>query len=116
METEGVREFFEIAIPELLGASDSDENAVPVEFRLLQNYPNPFNSTTTIRYELPVHGQVSLQLYNILGQQITTLFEGHRQAGFHSVSLTVSDLSSGLYFVKLNAGGQVFTRKVMLIK
>ena len=86
------------------------------DFILMPVYPNPFNSTTTISYGLPCPSQVSLLVYNTLGQQITTVFEGYRQAGFHSATLSASDLPSGLYFVQLKASEQVFTRKVMLIQ
>ncbi|NQU06300.1 MAG: T9SS type A sorting domain-containing protein [Calditrichaeota bacterium] len=89
---------------------------IPEGFTLLPAYPNPFNSTTTIRYALSYPSNVSLHVYNTLGQQIRTLFEGYRKAGVHTANLTASDLPSGLYFVKLNAGGQTFTQKVMLIR
>ena len=94
----------------------SETAPAPTEYGLLPAYPNPFNSTTTIRYNLPFPTHVSLQVYNLSGQQITTLFEGYRQAGFHSANLTASDLPSGLYFVQLKASDQVFTQKVMLIR
>ena len=99
----------------VLSAPKASEN-VPVEFSLFSAYPNPFNSTTTISYELPYSGDVSLQLYNPLGQQLGTLFEGNRQAGIHSVNLIGRDLASGLYFVRLEGMKQVVTRKVMLVR
>jgi len=86
------------------------------EFSLHQNFPNPFNSTTTIRYSLPYPSYVSLQVYNLSGQLINTLFEGYRQAGFHSAKLTANNLPTGLYFVRLNASDKVFMQKVMLIR
>ncbi|NQU05919.1 MAG: T9SS type A sorting domain-containing protein [Calditrichaeota bacterium] len=93
-----------------------NDGSIPKVLSLSHAYPNPFNSTTTIRYSLPMPTDVSLEVYNLAGQQITTLFEGQNQAGIHTTTLTANDLPSGLYFVKLNAGGQVFTRKVMLIR
>jgi len=90
--------------------------AAPEKFIFQPAYPNPFNSTTTISYGLPHPGNVSLRLYNPLGQQVSTLFEGNRQAGIYSTNLTGSDLASGLYFVRLEASGQVFTQKVMLVR
>ena len=95
---------------------DDAPSPVPADFTLLAAYPNPFNSSTTIRYGLPVAAPVSLQVYNTLGQQITTLFEGYRKAGFHTSTLSVADLPSGLYFVHLKASNQVFTSKIMLIR
>ncbi|MDP8239161.1 MAG: T9SS type A sorting domain-containing protein [Candidatus Hatepunaea meridiana] len=89
---------------------------VPRGMSLAPPYPNPFNSTTTISYELPYSDYISLQVYNLSGQQTTTLFEGYLQAGLHSTNLTDNNLSSGLYFLRLKASEQVFTRKVMLIK
>ena len=83
---------------------------------LYQTYPNPFNSITTIRYGLPYPSRVSLQVYNLSGQRITTLFEGYRQAGYHTANLTADNLPSGLYFIRLDAGVKVMTQKVMLIK
>jgi len=95
---------------------EDDVSHSPTAFVLYQSYPNPFNATTTIRYGLPYPGNVSLQVYNTLGQQITTLFQGYRQAGFHSATLSADDLASGLYFVRLEASGKVATQKVMLIR
>lgn len=97
---------------------------MPGDYALSQNFPNPFNSTTTIRYILPFPSLVSVQVYNLSGQQIATLFEGQQQPGFHSANLTAGNLPSGLYFVRLNhtplikgeLKGNYQTRKVLLIK
>jgi len=94
----------------------SETAPTPTEYCLLHAYPNPFNSTTTIRYSLLLPTNVSLTVYDPLGRRITTLFEGYRQAGFHSVNLNAGDLSSSLYFVKLDNSKQIVTRKLMLIK
>ena len=88
----------------------------PDKFELSSVYPNPFNSTTSIKYGLPYPSHISLEIYNPSGQRITTLFEGYKQAGFHTSSLIATDLPSGLYFVRLEAAGQVFTQKAMLIR
>ncbi|NQU05188.1 MAG: T9SS type A sorting domain-containing protein, partial [Calditrichaeota bacterium] len=102
---------------DVIGENVNERNNVILpELIELSAYPNPFNSTTTIKYNIPYPSNVSLQVYNLSGQRITTLFNGNQIAGFHSNILTATDLPSGLYFVKLNAGGQVFTRKLMLVK
>ena len=85
-------------------------------FMLLPSYPNPFNSTTTIRYELPNPGSISIQVYNPLGDKITTLFQGYQHPGIHTTTLTADNLPSGLYFVQLNADTKTITQKVMLVK
>ena len=95
---------------------NQSENLIPVELYLSVPYPNPFNSSTTITYGLPSPGFVSLELCNPMGQRLNTLFEGYRHAGFHSNILTAAHLSSGLYFISLEASGHQFTRKVMLIR
>ena len=87
----------------------------PVCYSLLNAYPNPFNSTT-ISYGLPFPSNVSLQLYNPLGQRISALFEGKRQAGIYSANLSGRDLASGLYFVRLEGAGEVVMRKVLLVR
>jgi len=91
-------------------------SSIPVKFTLSPAYPNPFNSTTTIEYALPYASQVSLNIYNLSGQRIETLFNSRLQAGFHRSTLNAGDLPSGLYFVKLEGEGQLFTRKIMLIR
>jgi|GEM_PF-5413670 len=90
-------------------------NDIPTLFAM-QSYPNPFNSTTTISYRLPQEGRVTLQVYNPFGQRISTLYDGYRTAGTHSTNMTADNLPSGLYFVRLESAGQLFTQKVMLIK
>ncbi|MBD3169800.1 MAG: T9SS type A sorting domain-containing protein [candidate division Zixibacteria bacterium] len=89
---------------------------VPGEYSLIGNYPNPFNATTTITYELPVSGNVNLEVYNIKGQLVETLVAGHVDAGTHNVSWDASQYSSGVYFYKLTAGDTVLTKRMTLLK
>jgi CubicO group peptidase (beta-lactamase class C family) len=97
-------------IPEIAGTD------LPTSFILSQNYPNPFNPSTTIRYGLPHKSQVSLMVYNTLGQQIAVLVHGEQEAGYHEVRFDASGLSSGVYFYRLQAGDFVQTRKLLLLR
>ena len=92
------------------------ENPILTDCVLLSAFPNPFNSTTTIRYSLPFPTHVSLAVYNPLGQRITTLFEGYRQSGAQTVNLSRFDLPSGLYFIRLEAGGNTCVRSILLVR
>jgi hypothetical protein len=89
---------------------------IPDGFTLLYPYPNPFNSTTTITFGLDKSASTRLALYDLSGREVRTLFDGYRQAGFHSVNLSASDLSSGFYFVKLEGSGQSVIRTLSLVK
>ncbi len=91
-------------------------NGVPGGFTLEQNYPNPFNPTTTIRYGLPRKGHVHLAVFNSLGQQVATLVQEEREAGYHDVVFDASRLASGVYFCTMNAANAVLTRKLLLIR
>ena len=97
-------------------AEESSLSGMPSAFALSQNHPNPFNPSTTISFSLASSGYVSLKVYDLLGQQVATLVEGNRLAGSYQVRLNAADLSSGMYFYQLQAGGQVFNRKMMLLK
>jgi hypothetical protein len=88
----------------------------PQEFVLSQNYPNPFNPTTTINYSLPKAGIVKLTIYNTLGQSIKVLENGYQKAGNYSVNFNASNLPSGIYFYKLEAGQFSQVKKMVLIK
>jgi hypothetical protein len=98
----------------------SVEGYVPAEFSLKQNYPNPFNPSTTIEYDLPVDANVSLVVFNILGEQVATLFNGVQNAGSYKFNFDASSLSSGMYIYRIHveAGDQKFTQnlRMMLLK
>ena len=81
-------------------------SALPTEFALEQNYPNPFNPTTNIVYAVPVKSNVTLDVYNLIGQKVVTLFEGDVEAGKHSSQFNASSMSSGMYLFKLTAVGE----------
>lgn len=99
------------------GAVSLSQAVTPTSgFRLVQNYPNPFNPMTVIGYDLPVDGQVSLKVYDILGREALTLFEGFGKAGYHEVTLDASDLASGLYFYRLTAGSFTDVKKLVVVK
>ena len=81
-------------------------STIPTEFALEQNYPNPFNPTTNIIYSVPVKSNVTLDVYNLIGQKVVTLFEGEVEAGKHASQFNASSMSSGMYLFKLTAVGE----------
>ena len=92
------------------------EDETPRHFSLSQNYPNPFNPSTTIRFDLPKATFVTLKIYNLLGEELETLVQEYRLAGFHKIRWTAERLSNGHYFYRLQAGEFVDTKKFILIK
>jgi photosystem II stability/assembly factor-like uncharacterized protein len=88
----------------------------PSTYALDQNFPNPFNPSTTIRYGLPHKSAVQLTVFNTLGQQVAVLQKGESEAGYHEVRFDGRNLSSGLYFYRLQAGDFVQTRRLLLLR
>ena len=88
----------------------------PVSFELQQNFPNPFNPTTAIRFSLPVNEYVSLKVFNNLGEEVETLFEGYLDAGTHIFNFSAEGLSSGMYIYRLVAGNDLQSGKMLLMK
>lgn len=86
------------------------------EFKLNQNFPNPFNPTTTISFTVPKRSDVSLKVYNIIGQEIATLVNGEKNTGTYSINFNAEELPSGIYFYKITAGEFSSVRKMMLLK
>ena len=89
---------------------------LPSSFFLGQNYPNPFNPLTIIEYSLPRSGDVSLIIYNLLGEEVARLVDGFQQAGEYNTNWNASKISSGTYFYRLQAGDFVQTRKMLHLK
>ncbi len=89
---------------------------LPKEYSLSQNYPNPFNPVTTINYQIPKDGFVSLKVYDILGKEIATLVNSDKAQGKYTVEFDGSRFASGMYIYKLQSGDFVETRKMMLLK
>jgi hypothetical protein len=95
---------------------DNNVNGMPDTYVLEQNYPNPFNPSTTIEYYLPKSAQVNLSIYNVLGQEVTTLVNTRQSAGEQRFVFDASQLSSGVYFYKLQADDFVQVKKMLLMK
>lgn len=93
-----------------------ENEEIPLKLLLHPNYPNPFNPETTIRYNLPVSGFVSLSLYDVTGREIKKLVNGFQPAGEKSFQFNGSGLASGLYFLRLTQAGKSEFRKMMLLK
>ena len=89
---------------------------IPARTALFQNYPNPFNPSTTIRFGLAARAQVTLTVYNTLGQQVALLVNEDQEAGYHEVRFDGSGLASGLYFYRLQAGSHVETKRLLLLR
>ena len=89
---------------------------LPRTTALHSNYPNPFNSETVISFDLNVSGNVTLDIYNVLGQKVSTLADGRMEAGSHSLRWDASTFSSGVYFYKLTAGDKIFTKRMTMLK
>ncbi|MFQ6608795.1 MAG: T9SS type A sorting domain-containing protein [Fidelibacterota bacterium] len=101
---------------------DNDVDGLPLEFTLHQNYPNPFNPTTTLSFAIPTDSKVDLVVYNLLGQEVTRIFD-HKlmRAGVHKIVWDGKDklgnpVSTGLYVYRLNAAGKSAAQKMLLLK
>ena len=102
------------------GAAKAVIQTLPTAFALADNFPNPFNPTTTIQYALPQAADVELTVYNVVGQPVRTLVAEHQSAGRYAVEWDATNdsghsLSSGLYFYRLQAGGEFLKVKKMLL-
>ena len=96
--------------------SIDDDILIPEQFALKQNYPNPFNPTTQIQYDLPEDGNISLKVYNMLGEVVIELDKGFKTAGRHTITFDGNMLPSGVYFYQLRSGDFVRTRKMTFMK
>jgi hypothetical protein len=93
-----------------------DEQAKVNEFNLYQNYPNPFNPSTKITFHISDLSWVSLKIYDVLGREVTTLINEEKPAGTYEVTWNAANLSSGVYFYELKAGGYSATKNLLLLK
>ncbi len=101
--------------------NDDLPQELPDSYSISQNYPNPFNLSTTIRYTLPARSQVTISIYNVMGQKVNTIVEGSKSAGSHTVYWDGADkagkvVSSGVYFYRLQAGDFVESKRMLLLK
>jgi len=112
-----------ITVPVILdlALSNTPTASVPTEYALRGNYPNPFNGQTEIAFDLPTAGPVKLSVHNLLGQQVATVLDETRSAGFHTVNWVArntngTDLTTGLYFLRMTASGREFVSKMILTR
>ena len=94
---------------------------IPEEYALDQNYPNPFNPETTIKYQLPEAGKVVLKIYNVMGQEIRTLVNEDKEAGYYNIHWDGRDqlgdrVPSSVYIYRLKTNSLVFSKRMILIK
>jgi len=92
------------------------EKSVAVSFQLYQNYPNPFNPVTTIKYSIPIASNAKLEILNILGEQVELLVNETKPVGSYEAIWDASNMSSGIYFYRIQAGDFLQTRKMVLMK
>ena len=105
----------------LLDYQPSESSTLPTTVELYQNYPNPFNPFTTIRFYLPSGGRATLSIYNMLGQRVATLIDGHVNAGYmeatwDATNATGHEVASGIYFYRLETTDFSDTQRMMLLK
>jgi len=108
IDTDGSFEFSEII--------EVQFGVVPTEYVLAQNYPNPFNPSTVISYSIPTTSNVSLKVFDVLGNLITTLVNQNQEAGNYKINFNARELSNGVYFYKIRASGFIAIKKMLLLK
>lgn len=89
---------------------------IPKKFALSQNYPNPFNPTTKIKFDVPKNGNVTLEVFNNLGQVVSTLHNGYTKAGYYETDFDGSKLTSGIYYYRITSNDFTETKKMILVK
>ena len=106
---------FDLRRPAVLGHVGSVPGIAKV-FKLEQNYPNPFNPSTKIQFQIPAQSNVTMKVFNIVGQEVTTLVNENLKAGVHVVTFDASKLATGVYFYRIEAGNFVSVKKMVLLK
>jgi hypothetical protein len=106
----------DVVVPVSNTAGVEQVDATPGDFTLSQNYPNPFNPSTEITFTLPQASQVSLRVFNLLGQEVASLVNEFRNAGTHRVTFDASNLATGMYIYRLESGANSLAKKMMLSK
>jgi len=106
---------FKLVVSKNITGIDNQEN-LPDKFYLSQNYPNPFNPSTTIEYNIPKAGLVTLKIYDILGREVRTIVNKEKTAGSYKISFNASSFASGVYFYRLTSGGFTLIKKMVLLK
>jgi hypothetical protein len=104
----GNYEYFCLSSDVLVGA--------PSKFNISQNYPNPFNPKTNISFELPNESKVTIKIFDMLGREVSTLVNGFKEAGYHTVEFDGSNLSSGMYYYRIQTKGFEAVKRMLLIK
>jgi hypothetical protein len=94
----------------------SGKSVTPIGFNLEQNFPNPFNPSTTIKFSIPKEAKVNLSIFNVLGELVTTLVNEQMKVGHYEYEFNASNLASGIYIYRINAGDFVETKKMVLVK
>lgn len=102
--------------PGTLGAENDIVDLIPEKVSLSQNYPNPFNSATTIRFTLSEPSHVTVDVIDLLGREVNTLYRGYKPAGVHAVTWDAGKFSSGLYYYRIEAGGFSQSREMLYLK
>jgi hypothetical protein len=105
-----------ICFYKFMAVNGSDPGVIPQIFSLSQNYPNPFNPSTSIKYDIPKHSGVKLVVFDLLGREVATLVNEMKKPGSYEVTFDGTNLSSGVYFYKIEAGDFVNVKKMVLIK
>ena len=98
------------------GSVLESDSEIPSGFSLSQNYPNPFNPSTSISFDLAADSEVKLAIYDVLGKEVSVLVNQHLEAGTHNISFNAGNLSSGIYFYRLEAGNFNDIKKMTLVK
>ena len=105
-----------VGTDDYLSGLDIADKLFPKKFALYNNFPNPFNPETQITFSLPKSENIKLIVYDVLGQKVAVLKDGFAEAGNHSLVWNASEKSSGLYFIRLTAGGNIKTIRAVLLK
>ncbi len=107
---------FEVFNIDSLSSINDDKENLPLQFSLSQNYPNPFNPSTTISYQLPKNGFVTLKIYDVLGREVSTLVNEYKSAGNYKLNFDASNLSSGVYIYTISSADNLLSKKMILIR
>ncbi|MEO8231359.1 MAG: CotH kinase family protein [Ignavibacteriota bacterium] len=103
-------------INDIFVSVDNEKEILPTEYELLQNYPNPFNPITNIKFAIPIASNVTLKVFDIIGNEVKTLLNEYKNAGSYQIQFNASSLSSGVYFYRLQADNYTSTKKLILLK